>query len=141
MRFLLIASSLFLGSLALAGPPEEAVEAAERGWASGVTKPDLDLLGKVLGDDLTYTHSTGAVDTKASYIDNLRTGKAKYLSVDYEDLKVHMLTKDTAITICRAKVKTNNNGQASDARLSFLHVFANRKGHWELVAHQSARLP
>ncbi|MBI4892766.1 MAG: nuclear transport factor 2 family protein [Acidobacteria bacterium] len=140
MKRLLIIFSL-LALPAFSADPAQAVEEAERGWAKGVTTNDFALLGKVLGDDLSYTHSTGALDTKASYIDNLKTGKARYLKVDHEDLKVRLLSKDTAIAICRAAVVTIQNGKENPARLTFLHVFVNRHGQWQMVAHQSARLP
>ena len=132
---------LMLALPALCADEAKAVEEAERGWAKGVVANDFALLGRVLGDDLTYTHSTGAVDTKEAYIDNLKTGKSKYLKVDHEQLKVQLLSKDTAITICKAAVITMANGKENPARLSFLHVFVKRGGKWQMVAHQSARLP
>ncbi|WP_321473520.1 nuclear transport factor 2 family protein [uncultured Paludibaculum sp.] len=119
----------------------KAVEAAERAWAKGVTTNDYALLEKTLGDDLTYTHSTGAVDTKATYIGKLKTGEAKYVKVDHDQLKVQVLSKDTAITICRAQVLTVSAGKENPAHLSFLHIFQKRGGNWQLVAHQSAKLP
>ncbi len=138
-RLLLILSLLVLP--AFSADPAKAVEEAERGWAKGVTTNDFALLGKVLGDDLSYTHSNGAFDTKASYIDNLKTGKSRYFKVDHEDLKVRMLSQDTAITTCRASVLTLVNGKETPARLTFLHVFVKRNGQWQMVAHQSAKLP
>lgn len=140
MRFLVALSTVFLG-VALAQPPAQTIEQVERGWAASVVKQDFDALNKVLGDDLSYTHSTGAKDTKQTYIDNLKTGKAKYFLIEYDDLIARPLTKDTAVTMCKARVRTLNNGQPTDAKLSFLHVFVLRKGTWQLVAHQSARLP
>jgi len=118
----------------------KAVEDAERGWAKGVTTNDFALLEKVLANDLTYTHSNGAVDTKASYIGNLKSGKSKYVKVEYSDLKVQSLSKDTAITINRAAVVTMADGKENPMKMSFLHVFKKNGNQWQMVAHQSARL-
>jgi hypothetical protein len=52
-----------------------------------------------------------------------------------------MLSQDTAITTCRASVLTLVNGKETPARLTFLHVFVKRNGQWQMVAHQSAKLP
>jgi ketosteroid isomerase-like protein len=128
-------------ALALAAAPEAAVEQAEKNWAAGITKQDFALLGKVLADDLVYTHSTGSVDTKQSYIEALKSGKSKYFSVDYDELKSRSLGKDTAVVTARLRVRVLSNGQPTDMKLSILHVFALRGGQWQLVAHQSARLP
>jgi len=119
----------------------KAIEAAEHEWSTGVTTNNIALLEKVLADDLVYTHSTGDVDTKTSYIDKLKSGKAKYVSVVYDELKPRELSKDTAITICRAQVVTMSDGKPNPAHLSFLHVFVKKGKQWQLVAHQSARLP
>src|SRR5207244_6562206 len=39
------------------------VKAVELQRFATLVKGDADLLGRVLGEDLTYTHSSGAVDT------------------------------------------------------------------------------
>jgi ketosteroid isomerase-like protein len=135
MLALLAAPALFAQDAA------KAVEAAERGWSTGSTKNDFALLGKLLANDLTYTHSTGAVDTKESYIGNLKSGKARYVSINYDQLKVQVLGPDIAITICRAAVTTMKDGKPSPVKLSLLHVFRKQGAQWQLVAHQSARLP
>lgn len=147
----MIRHSLFVFALAalvtapslLAADKEEAgVLAAEKGWSAGVTGPDYLLLDKFLADDLTYTHSTGANDTKASYIQKLKDGKARYFKVEYvAEPRVQILGKDAAITIGKVNVVTlGANGAQSPATLAFLHAFVKRNGQWQLVAHQSAKV-
>jgi ketosteroid isomerase-like protein len=118
----------------------KAVEEAERGWAKGVTTNDFALLGRVLADDLSYTHSNGAFDTKESYIGNLKSGKSKYLKLDHSDIKVRLLSKDTAIVVAHAAVVSVSNGKENPANLSLLHVYVKRGGHWQMVAHQSCKV-
>jgi len=139
-NFLLLLMMLALP--AFCADPKADVEKAERGWSTGVVQKDLALLGQVLADSLTYTHSTGAVDTKASYIDSVKTGKAKYEKIEYDQLDVRVLTQDTAIAICRAKMMSmQKDGKVGPTHLSFLHVFVKGKAGWQMVAHQSAKLP
>jgi hypothetical protein len=47
---------------------------------------------------------------------------------------------NTAVLTGRINVKTINNGSEMTAKLALLHVYAKRKGHWEMIAHQSARV-
>ncbi len=135
MMALLAAPALFAQDAA------KAVEAAERNWSTATTKNDFALLGKLLADDLSYTHSTGAVDNKETFIGNLKSGKARYVSITYNQLKVQVLSPDNAITICRAAVTTMKDSKPNPVKLSFLHVFHKKGGQWQMVAHQSARLP
>jgi ketosteroid isomerase-like protein len=139
---LAVAACLAAPQLPAASKPEDAVLAAEKGWSTGVAKNDFDLLGKVLADDLTYTHSSGATDTKASYIDKLKTGKMRYFKADYAaEPRVQILSKDTALTFGKVNVVTlGANGAQSPATLCFLHAFLKRNGQWQMVAHQSAKV-
>ena len=139
---LALASCVAAPALPAAGNEQDAVLAAEKGWSTGISKPDFALLDKVLADDLTYTHSTGNTDTKASYIDKLKTGKARYFRAEYDsEPRVQILSADTALTFGRVKVATlgPDNSQVP-ATLAFLHVFVKRHGQWQLVAHQSAKM-
>lgn len=131
---------LFLAAAVRGADEAKAVEEAERGWARGVTGNDFALLERVLAPELSYTHSNGASDTKESYIGNLKSGKARYLNVEYEKIQVRMLSKDVAITLCRANLVTLQNGRENPVKLSMLHVFRKSRGQWQLVAHQSARV-
>jgi len=137
-----ILAVLFFCALGAQGADEaRAVEEAERGWARGVTTNDFALLEKVLAPDLVYTHSTGAVDSRDSYIGNLRSGKSRYLKVEYSQLQVRLITKDVALTHCRARIVTMQDGKENPANLALLHVFKKNGGQWQMMAHQSARLP
>ncbi len=144
-RSLLIFSfaALIAAPCLLAADKEEAgVLAAENGWSKGVTGPDYAMLDKFLADDLTYTHSNGASDTKASYIQKMKDGKMRYFKADYvAEPRVQILGKDSALTFGKVNVVTlGANASQVPATLIFLHVFAKRHGQWQLVAHQSAKV-
>jgi len=137
-----ILAVLFLCAAALPAADEaKAVEEAERGWARGVTTNDFALLEKVLAPDLVYTHSNGLLDTRDSYIGSLKSGKSRYLKVEYSEVKVRLLTPDVATANCRALFVTLQQGKETPMHLALLHVFKKNGGQWQMVAHQSARLP
>ena len=121
---------------------EAAVLAAERAWSTGIATNDFALLDKALADDLTYTHSSGASDTKASYLSKLRAGTMRYFEATYDgEVRVQLLGRDTALTFGRINVVTlGANNTQSKATLVFLHAFVKRGGRWQLVAHQSAKM-
>ena len=118
------------------------VEKAERSWGAGVVANDFAALNKVLADDLVYRHSNGLVDTKASYIDALKSGKSRYYSLDYEEIKIKTLDANTSLAFCKAKFVTKAaDGSKQNMTLMLLHVFRKTATGWQLVAHQSARMP
>lgn len=134
---LLMATTLMMG----AEKSAEAVKAAEKTWATATVADDEAALNKVLANDLTYTHSTGDTDNKTVFMSNLKSGARKYLKIDHEKMDVR-LYGNTAVLTADAQIATSMNGGApAPAHLHWLHVYIFEGGHWQLVAHQSLRLP
>ena len=99
-------------------------------------KGDVQTLGEILADDLIYTHTTARVDTKASFIDAITSGRSKYKSFKREDVEVRRFV-DTAVVTGHAKIHVGDN--KFEAR--FIDVYAKRSDVWQMVAWQSTRLP
>jgi ketosteroid isomerase-like protein len=119
----------------------DGVKAAEKSWASATVAGDEATLKQLLASDLTYTHSNGETDTKAVFIDNLKTGARKYHKVDHESMEAR-LYGNTAVLAAVAGVETSQKGgKPNPVRLRFIHVWVWQQGRWQMVAHQSLRLP
>ena len=131
---LLLAMCAFVCAAAQ-GKAEQELLKLEQQWVDALVKADTAALEKLYGDGLIYTHSSGAVDTKASYIEGIKTGKSKYESLDRDDVKVK-LYGTTAIVTAHSVIKVNKN--TINAR--YIHVYVREKGVWKMVAHQSTRL-
>jgi ketosteroid isomerase-like protein len=139
MRRLFVAT--LLAAFGLQADDKGSVEAAERAWGAATAKGDLAALDQMLADDLSYTHSNGETDTKAVFVGNMKSGVRKYHKVDYENIETRVYGK-SAITMCTARIETSSKGAAPNpAHLRFIHFWLNQKGRWQLVAHQSLRLP
>jgi len=124
----------------MAASPEEEVKAAEMAWVEGITKNDFAKLDKVLADDLYYLHSGAVADTKASYIESLRSGKQKYASCKINDMKIRVYGK-AAVINGDANFEFVTNGAPGKGHLKYTHVFIKGSKGWQLVSHQSLRLP
>jgi len=132
--------------LALAGPAlqaqgpaaEQAVRQAEDRRIKAMIDDDLATLEAILADDLTYGHSNGVVDTKASYLETLRSGKTKYVAFDRAPSVVRVYG-ETAIVTGTATVSLR--GQAAPFTLRYTLAYVMRGGQWRMVAWQSTRLP
>ena len=130
---------VFLPLCLLAAGPDESVRQAEKAWADATMKGDAAALERVLADDLTYTHSSGRSETKAEFINALRSGAMKYEAIEYGEMKVRVYG-NTAILTTDAKVKVVSRGQPNSFQLRLLHVYVKNKPGWQLTAHQSTRL-
>jgi ketosteroid isomerase-like protein len=140
-RKLIFLAVLFAAAL-LAATPEQAVLDAEKSWSTAVVAGDTSTLDRVLGDDLSYGHASGAHDTKKTYIDRIRSGAQKYLSFQYDEGATQVrVYGTTAVLIASAQIRSLTDGVENKQHLRFLHVYVRHNGDWQLVAHQSVKLP
>ena len=96
-------------------------------------KSDAQTLEEIIADDLVYTHTTARLDTKASFIDAVKSGNN---SLELSAREVQNLG-DTAVVTGHGKFHVGNN----KFELRFIDVYAKRNGSWQMVAWQSTRLP
>jgi ketosteroid isomerase-like protein len=121
------------------GKVEQAVIQLEKDWANALMKADTAALDKLYADSLVYTHSSGSVDDKATYIANIKSGKSKYEMVELSDFKVHVYG-DTAVSFTTGKLRVISGGQTLNNTLKIIHVYVKQGKDWRLVAHQTTRV-
>ena len=105
-----------------------------------MTNQDVHALEEILADDLSYTHSTGRLESKAEFISSLTSGRTKYKSIERDDIKVRHYG-DTAVVTGSAKFYVNANDQDIKFQVRFTDVYAKRDDVWRMVAWQSTKLP
>ena len=108
----------------------------EKRRIEAMLKGDVRVLDEILADDLIYTHTTARLDTKASFIDAVKTGKSVYNSLELQFGEVRDLG-DTAVVTGLGKFHVGSN----KFELKFTDVYAKRNGAWQMVAWQSTRIP
>jgi Domain of unknown function (DUF4440) len=119
---------------------DPAVRATEQRRFQAMTTVDLRALDTLLAEELTYTHTTGEVDTKSSLLDALRTGRLVYDSISPADARVRVYGSSAVVT-GTARVQVRASGAVRRLSIRFTEVYVRRAGRWELVVWQSTRLP
>src|SRR5262245_58943448 len=119
---------------------EEALRAEEARYAAQMAN-DFATMGRLFGDDLVYIHSSTTVDTKASFIESMRSGAVKYRSMTRGDVKVRAYGC-IAIISGRGSFEVTARGQDLKLELLFHAVWAKRPaGGVQFVSWQATRLP
>lgn len=117
------------------------VQAQEDSWVAALKVNDMAALEKLLSPDLVYTHSTGIVEDKAAYLGKLKSGDQKYAGVEYSEVKTQVLGR-AAVMSATVRMTGATKGVPFDNKLKMLNVWAREKdGSWQLVAHQTTKLP
>jgi len=118
-----------------------AVTAADNARVAAMKAADREKLGASFSEELHYAHSTGAVDTKASFIALLTSGKTKYTSIDYDRRDFSFPAPGFALMTGRVHIRSTTGEAEADNLLSFLAAWRLEEGQWRFLAWQSCKLP
>jgi hypothetical protein len=116
-------------------PVTKAVESLRK----AMIEADSSTLEALTKPELSYGHSSGKVEDKASFIRSLTSGASDFVSIDLSNQTVQVVDK-TAIVRHVLSAQTNDNGKPGSVKLSVLTVWEKDWGKWKLLARQAVRM-
>jgi ketosteroid isomerase-like protein len=118
-----------------------AVRAADDERVSAIRAADKARLDAIFSDVLHYTHSSGKIDSKASYMQSLVTKSTTYERYDYLERNFIPITPDVVLMTAHALITSVSASGRAENDLSILAVYRRENGKWRFAAWQSAKLP
>jgi ketosteroid isomerase-like protein len=100
---------------------------------------DAAALDELCAYELTYTHSDGARDTKATYLRRVRDGYFDYQWLEHEIYRT-IMAGDCAIVISRMTGDVVVDGSLRHLNSAALIVWVRRPSGWRLLAFQPTPL-
>jgi ketosteroid isomerase-like protein len=134
---LIVASNGRLVSQAGSSGLEKRILDLEKQRIAAMVKKDIATLDALLADDMSYTHSGGTTDTKASFIKLIKE-RGRYLGVDYSNTQVISSGANAVIVRGIAQIRLENTPAYP---VIFVDVWVLRDGAWKMVAWQATRVP
>ena len=119
---------------------EQEILGLEDGRFTAMIARDFAGLEKLVHDQLLYTHSSGVTDTKASWLESMKSGRVKYQSANCTERKARFFG-DVALVNGKAAIEVDIGGQPKSLRLLFLMAYARTPQGWKFVAWQSCPQP
>ncbi len=104
---------------------------------SAMVAADVDTLDRILADDLSYVHTTAAIDTKESLTSGLASGRLNYESITPTAERTIRTYSDSAVVRGGAHVHVNGNHFS----LEYTVVYVNNSGNWQMTSWHATRLP
>ncbi len=132
----------FLSSTALFAQTGDEKKVADRieTLRLALLKPDKATLEGLAADGLTYGHSTGLLEDKAAFVDDLVSGKTVFTTVSFTEQSIK-ITGNIAIVRHHMLGETNNNNVVKKIDIIVLLIWQKQKGEWKLLARQAAKIP
>ncbi|MFC6101997.1 nuclear transport factor 2 family protein [Olivibacter domesticus] len=97
-------------------------------------------LDAIAADNLSYWHSGGNLEDKATFIESLASGKSDFVTLDLTD-QTTTISNDVATVHHILTAKTNDGGKPGNVRIGVLLVFQKYGEDWKLFARQAFKLP
>jgi ketosteroid isomerase-like protein len=120
---------------------EEAVAKRVEAFRSAQFAADAKAFDGLCAAELSYSHSDGHVEDKATFIKNATAGKSKVLSLEYKDPSIRVVG-DAAIVRFHwlGESETIPDGKKSSTNLHILMNWQKQDGEWKLLSRASTKL-
>jgi hypothetical protein len=120
---------------------EKAVAAAVEELKQAIIAADRARLETIAADQLVYGHSSGKVQNKAEFIEEIvRLEPNDYLTIDLIDQTITVSGKTAVVRHIYAS-EYISKGVKGSLRIGNMLVWQEQKGKWRLLARQAYRLP
>ena len=103
-----------------------------------VVDKNISFLKKHYADDFVFTHFTGQIDSKESWIKNIESmGDARFTKREHDSTTVE-LHGEVAIIFGKLSVTRESKEKTlSGYALWYVRVFARRNKVWQMISHRS----
>jgi hypothetical protein len=118
---------------------EKAVADAVEALRKAMIDADKKALEELAAPELSYGHSSGLVEDRAAFVENIVSGKSDFVTIALSEQTVKIIGP-TAVVRHKFAADTNNGGTPGKINLAVLLVWQKQKGQWKLLARQTARL-
>jgi ketosteroid isomerase-like protein len=124
----------------IAQKSEKEIESTIETFNKAMISPDQSTLDKLTAEELSYGHSTGAVQSKAEFIKDVLSGPVKFMQIDNAGQTI-MMAGQTAIVRNICSIKGTRDGAPLDLKIGILMIWIKKGDGWKLLARQGYKLP
>jgi ketosteroid isomerase-like protein len=140
--------ALALGLLSLvpvsalaAAAEDEAVAEKVEAFRAAQFAADAKALDALCATELSYSHSSGVVEDKATFIANSTNGKSKYLSLEYQDTKIRVVGPAAIVRFhWVGEQEAVADGKKSSTNLHILMNWQKQGTDWKLLSRSATKL-
>jgi hypothetical protein len=142
----LILPALAIGLLGVvpafaASPDEDAVAKNLETFRAAQAAANAEALAGLCAAELSYSHSDGRVEDKATFVANATNGKSKWLSLEYKDPKIRVVGPAAIVRFnWVGEAEAVADGKKSSTNLHILMNWQKQGADWKLLSRSATKL-
>lgn len=117
---------------------QKTVDNINRSIDEAVVKKDADKLKQLYADDFVFTHGTGYVEGKNSWIKDVENPSKKFTSRVHDSTLVE-LHDNVAIVTGSLAITRSDADKLVRYGIRYVRVFALRNKNWQLLSHRTVK--
>ena len=106
---------------------------------AAIIDPTQESLDAIVADELSYGHSSGKVQNKKEFIDDLLHGSYDFTSIDISNQSITM-AGNTAIVRQVFDSEALNSGDPVHIHIGNMLIFQKQDGRWKLLGRQAFKI-
>ena len=120
---------------------EDAVAKSVEAFRAAQFAANAEALASLCAAELSYSHSDGRVEDKATFIANATNGKSKFLSLEYQDTKIRVVGPAAIVRFhWVGEQEAVADGKKSSTNLHILMNWQKQAADWKLLSRASTKL-
>ena len=135
-----LALGLLAAPPAYAGPDEDAILKNVETFRAAQAAGKADSIAPLLADDLSYSHSSGAVDDKAKLLAGIANANYKWTSLEYRNPTVKVVGPAAIVRFNFVGEQEFTDGKKTPQNLAILMNWQKQGGEWKLLSRAATKL-
>ena len=126
---------------AFAGADEDAVARNLEAFRAAQASANAEILASLCAAELSYSHSSGVVEDKATFVANATNGKSKWLSLVYENPSIRVVGPAAIVRFhWLGEAESVPEGKKSSTNLHILMNWVKQGSDWKLLSRAATKL-
>ena len=125
---------------ALANADEDAVLKNVESFRVAQAAGKADAIASLLAEDLSYSHSNGAIDDKAKLLSGVTNANFKWTSLEYKSPTVKVVGSAAIVRFNFVGEQTFADGKKTPQNLGILMNWQKQGSEWKLLSRAATRL-
>ena len=125
---------------AFAGADEDAILKSLEAFRAAQAAGNPEIIASICADELSYSHSSAKIDTKASLLDGIAKANYKWTSLEYKDPTVRVVGSAAIVRFNFVGEQEFTDGKKTPQNLHILMNWQKQGNDWKLLSRAATKL-